>query len=475
MRSHRILLSILLLATVLRLWGLGTESLWLDEALTSRHMGTSFAQLVHDFLGNTQTIIYYLFEKVWCTAFGHTETALRFPSAIYGVLTVWAIFLLAEQLFSQAAAQWTAFLLAINPFAIYYSQDARPYAMFLLAAVFSLFFLLRFLRSPRKGVAWGYVISASIALYAHPLGLLLLLVHGVMILLFLEKTEWQVLRQTMGLMAATVVLYLPQLVLMWTAVINKIRGFGAASWIPEPRLYDLAKTLWQYFMSPYLAGFAIVLLVTAVIAVVRRDGTDRRGFYLCAILFFTSVPLLWIVSFLLTPLYVHRFTIPALASVMLVLGWWFATIKWRWRIINLCTYLLLTVHALFYYYTMMDKDPWRQTAQIVRDVVQRDNAIIFNESYTQIPFEYYFPLPSNATVIAPRSVDGIPSELDTASHVIFIRAYPVSKQDVTDSLVARAARDRIARPYVRVNDLTPRNPWAYWIADISVTRFDREP
>jgi mannosyltransferase len=475
LRSHRILLSILLLATVLRLWGLGTESLWLDEALTARHMGTSFVQIVHDFLGNTQTIIYYLFEKVWCTAFGHSESMLRFPSVIYGVLTVWAIFLLAGQLFSQATALWTAFLLAINPFAIYYSQEARPYAMFLLAAVFSLFFLLRFLRSSRKGAACGYVISATVALYAHPLGPLLLLVHGVAIMLFREKTEWRYLRQTMGLIAAAVVLYLPQLVLMWTAVINKIRGFGAASWIPEPKLQDLEETLRQYFMSPYLAGFAFVLLATAIILVVRRGGTDRRGFYLCAILFFASVPLLWIVSYFLTPLYVHRFTIPALAAVVLILGWGFAAMKWRWRVGVLSVYLLLSMQALFYYYTTTDKDPWRRTAQIVREIARPGDAIIFNASFTQIPFEYYFPIPPNVAVIAPWSMEEIPAGLDAAPRVVFVRAYPVSEKEITDSLYARAARGRLTNPTVRVNDLEPQNPWAYWIADISVTRYDREP
>jgi mannosyltransferase len=475
MRAYRILLLILLLATVLRLWGLGSESLWLDEALTARHMETSYVQLVHDFLGNTQTILYYLGEKAWCMAFGHTEAALRFPSVIYGVLTVWAIFLLAGQLFSRAAALWTAFLLAINPFAIYYSQEARPYAMFLLAAVFSLFFLLRFLRSPRKGAAWGYVISATIALYAHPLGPLLLLVHGAMIVLFREKAEWRYLRQTMGLMAAVVILYLPQLILMWAAVINTIRGKGAASWIPAPALRDIVETFRQYFMSPYLAGLAFAMLIFAVIVVLRRGRADRRSFYLCAMLFFAFVPLLWIVSILLTPLYVHRFTIPALASVMLILGWGFAAMKWRWRVVALCAYLLLTVHALFYYYTMIDKEPWRHTAQIVREIVQPGDAIILNAPYTQVAFEYYFPVSPYVTMIAPWSVGGIPAGLNTARHVVLVRAYPFTKQAITDSLYARAARGRLINPTVRVNDLSPQNPWSYWIPDIWVTRYDCEP
>jgi len=256
---------------------------------------------------------------------------------------------------------------------------------------------------------------------------------------------------------------------------DKVKGKGAASWIPVPALRDFVETFRQYFMSPYLAGFAFALLIMTVIIVVRRGRADRRGFYLCAMLFFASVPLLWIVSFMLTPLYVHRFTIPALASVMLILGWGFAAMKRRWRAVVLCAYLLLTVHTLFHYYTMTEKDPWRRTAQIVREIVRPGDAIIFNAPYTQVAFEYYFPVSHDITMIAPWSVGGIPAGLDTARRVVFVRAYPFSKQEVTDSLYARAARGRLTNRTVRINDLAPQNPWSYWIADISVTRYDREP
>jgi uncharacterized membrane protein len=475
LRSHRILFLILLLATALRIWSLGTESLWLDEVLTARHIGTSYIQIIQDFRGNSQTVIYYLCEKAWCMVFGQTEVALRFPSVIYGVLTIWAIFLLAAQLFSRSAALWTAFLLAINPFAIYYSQEARPYSLFLLAAVFSLYFLLRFQQQPNKGTAWGYVISTNVALYAHPLGPLLMLVHGTTVLLFCEKTEWRYLRKTLGLMVMAFVLYIPQLILMWTAIIDKIRGKGGASWIPEPILWDLVETFRQYFMNPYLAVFAFALLIAASIILLRQGGSDRRGFYQCASLFFASIPLLWIISFLLTPLYVHRFTIPALAAVILILGWCFNAIKGWGRIVVLGFYLLLTGHALFNYFTKTDKDPWRQTAQIVRENVRPGDAIVFSAPFSSAALEYYFPASQDVTVIAPWSVGKISAQLDSAPRVIFVRAYPFSKQEVTDSLYARTARNRIAFPTVHINDLAPQNPWSYWIADISVTRYDREP
>jgi len=475
MRSSLVLIIILLLAAALRLWGLGTESLWLDEALTAHRASTSVAQLVHDFRGESQTLLYFLGEKAWCAVFGRSEAALRFPSAVFGVLTVWAVFLLAQQLFSTAAALWSAFFLAINPFAIYYSQEARPYALLLLAAVLSLYFLLQFLRSRSPAAICGYLISASIALYSHPLGPLLLLVHGAMIFLFREHAEGRYLRRTMGLVAAACVLYLPQLVFMWLAIMNKAKGTGPASWIPKPGLINLVDTIRQYFMSPYLAGFAFAFLILTLVIFLRKGRADRRGFYLSAVLFFAFVPLLWIVSFVLTPLYVVRFTIPALIAVLLVLGWGLAAMKLRWRMTALCVYLLLTVHALYAYYTMTDKDPWRRTAQLLREKVQPADLVVLNAPYIKLPRDYYDSAPSGVMVVAPRSLQEIPVALDTVKCVWFVRAYPFSRQGLTDSLYVRAARGRTIGLTVHVNDLERQNPWSYWIADISVTHYDREP
>ena len=445
----------------------------MDEALTARHMKTGFVQLVHDYVGNTQTILYYLGEKVWCTVFGCSEVALRFPSAVFGTLTVWAIFLLARQIFSQSAALWSALLLAINPFAIYYSQEARPYALFLLAAVFSLCFLYEYLRSPGRGAAWGYVISASVALWVHPLGPLLLPVHGAMVAFFHPNADGRHLQRTVGLMVAVSVLYLPQLALMWKAVADTARGLGSASWIRLPGLRDITGMWRQYFMSPYLAGFALLILVAAVFA--YRARTDRRGLYLCAMLFFAFVPLLWIVSHVVAPLYVPRFTIPALAAVLMVLGWSAASMRLRWRVAVLSIYLLLTAQALSAYYTKTDKDPWRRTALVVREETRPGDAIVINASYARAAFDYYFALSHEVNVIAPWSVGEISAALNTAPRVIFVRAYPFTHHEITDSLYARSARGRKIGSTVNINDLAPQNPWVYWIADISVTRYDQDP
>jgi hypothetical protein len=106
--------------------------------------------------------LYYFLEKLWCAAAGTGEWAVRFPSAVYGVAAVLGTFLLARALFSPVVGLYAALFMAVNPFAVYYSQEARPYALFLAAAVFSVYYVLEVLRNGTRGSRVGYLVSTAV-------------------------------------------------------------------------------------------------------------------------------------------------------------------------------------------------------------------------------------------------------------------------------------------------------------------------
>lgn len=161
------LLLILALAAGLRLYGLGEESLWGDEGLTiNRILGTSYGGFLHRGPLETQGPLYYLLNKAWCDAFGLSVEALRFPSAIFGVLGVLTIYHLGRTMFDRRAGLLAALFLAVNPFALHYSQEARPYSLFMLTGVASAYFMVRLMGQFRLGDALGYVVATLAALDA---------------------------------------------------------------------------------------------------------------------------------------------------------------------------------------------------------------------------------------------------------------------------------------------------------------------
>lgn len=146
---------ILLLALSLRLINLN-QSLWLDEAF--QYKSTYFFSL-KDLLtvylpGDFNPPLSYLINFGLGKVFGYSEIALRLPSVIFGVFTVWLVYKISQRKI------WPALLLATSGLHIYYSQEARMYSLAALAVTASWYFL--------KQRQWaGYALAGLAAIYSH--------------------------------------------------------------------------------------------------------------------------------------------------------------------------------------------------------------------------------------------------------------------------------------------------------------------
>ncbi|MEK7127563.1 MAG: glycosyltransferase family 39 protein [Patescibacteria group bacterium] len=127
---------ILILGFILRLINLN-QSLWLDEAITAITVkNLPLLDIIPKFsLGDFHPPLYYLILKLWTNVFGYSEIALRMPSVIFGVLTVFFIYKLG--------GKKAALFMALNPLAIYYSQEARMYGLAAFAVTAAVFFFRR--------------------------------------------------------------------------------------------------------------------------------------------------------------------------------------------------------------------------------------------------------------------------------------------------------------------------------------------
>lgn len=110
--------------------------------------------------------LYHLLLREWLEAFGRDSSA-RWLSVLLGLLTVFAVWRLASLLTNRRAALWSALLMALLPFNILYSQEARAYSLFVLASALSmwLFFAARETNNPRQW-AW-FVLASLVGMYSH--------------------------------------------------------------------------------------------------------------------------------------------------------------------------------------------------------------------------------------------------------------------------------------------------------------------
>jgi len=109
--------------------------------------------------------------------FGYTPWALRYPSALFGILTVLGLFLLTKELFKDdKLALLSSFLLATSVWHIIFSRIAFRAILAPLALTWAIYFLVKAFNSKRftlysalGGLVFGLGLHSYIAYRAMPL------------------------------------------------------------------------------------------------------------------------------------------------------------------------------------------------------------------------------------------------------------------------------------------------------------------
>lgn len=158
MLTKEALFAIILLSLVLRFIVIN-QSLWLDEAIGALIAKShSYQEIVLKFpLADNHPPLYYLALKGWTDIFGYSEVALRSLSVLFGTLTVIFVYKVADLISKKKKIVFplaSALFLATSPLHIYYSQEARMYAMAGFLGVAAIYYFLKTIKGKEKYTDW---------------------------------------------------------------------------------------------------------------------------------------------------------------------------------------------------------------------------------------------------------------------------------------------------------------------------------
>jgi mannosyltransferase len=159
---------LVVVASVIRILVINDQSYWQDEALTAYEAGLPFGAMIHTVLHfETTPPLYFVAIWIWGHLFGTGEIALRSFSTLAGIALVPIAYLAARELASRRAGVIAAALVAVNPFMIWYSQEARSYMLVAALSGAAFLWFIRARRDPsRRNLTWWGVL-ASLSLMAH--------------------------------------------------------------------------------------------------------------------------------------------------------------------------------------------------------------------------------------------------------------------------------------------------------------------
>ena len=150
---------IVLAALVIRFHELGAKSFWLDELLT---MHQARFDTINEVLAWAEQWLYHPplhFVLTWLLRpFGADEWIVRLPAAIAGTAAVATIVGIGVAAGRTTAGLIAAAWVAALPFTVWYSQDARPYALILLWTSLQMLAAAWVVRTDRT-LAWAALVA----------------------------------------------------------------------------------------------------------------------------------------------------------------------------------------------------------------------------------------------------------------------------------------------------------------------------
>ncbi|MFT3865327.1 MAG: glycosyltransferase family 39 protein [Solirubrobacterales bacterium] len=189
------LASLIAAGAAIRFAPLGVQSFHHDEVITvMRVIPGSFGQMLHEVKASeSNPPLYYVLAWGWARAFGRDEWGIRSLSALLGSLTVPLGYPIGRQLASRRVGLILTAILAFDPMLIWYSQEARSYALLVLFGALSFLFFLRALDTRRGRDLALWALTSALALGSHYFAFFLVGIEAVWLLVALRDRRKAVL------------------------------------------------------------------------------------------------------------------------------------------------------------------------------------------------------------------------------------------------------------------------------------------
>lgn len=231
---------VLLVGFTLRALDLDHFGLWIDEAFSVRLAQRGPADILAGTAVDQHPPLYYLLLWGWMHLTGLSDFAIRFLSVSFGVLTLAVTYRLGRDWLGPRGALLAVTLLAVAPFHIRYSQEARMYVFLGCWGMLLALVAFRLLRGPsHRGLPWALTALTAAALYTHYFAGFVVVGQALVLgALSLSRTAGAAPRRGLAHLALGGVLFLPWLPVFLAQVSNH-----AMPWLAKPTPRTLAESL----------------------------------------------------------------------------------------------------------------------------------------------------------------------------------------------------------------------------------------
>ncbi|WP_298821390.1 glycosyltransferase family 39 protein [uncultured Roseibium sp.] len=420
------LAAVLLISAALRFVNLDRTSLWYDEAVSWSQSNGSFSELLTAVSADNYPPLHNIILWLTMPFLGDSEIALRVPSAILGTIAVWLTYLVGRSIGSQRLGLLAAALLCFSPFHIWYSTEARMYALLATCGLGFLLSVLNVLKQPSRKWLVLLTIFGALFLYSHIYALLAFAPVGLTCAAYALRDVIKNRSLTGSpavaaciAMGASAIAFFPWLLIL----AGRARSVAADGfWIAFPDLNFLKNMAFAISGSLeliiLLLGFAAIFLVKLIYETAIRLGSATRSSQNLAILLaytFGPLVLAYVYSVLVQPILFDRYLIAAWPGFLLLASAGACSLQIRLLPPALvAASLILSYSELSFTLTEKIRPEWREIVQDYREQKMPNDKLVLYKGFAAPALEYYLREPS-AFKATEKSMQPAELSLDTES------------------------------------------------------------
>lgn len=465
-RHGLLLVAILALALLVRCHRLMEEGLWTDEMISL------YGSNPEQSLRRTYDVLHFWDQSppfypvllwLWLKLTGFTDLHARLLSVVGGLLSLVALERLVADLLSRRTALLVTLIVALTPYHIYFSREARSYIWALLLATLFLHAALRRLLGDHSlRCRLGLIASGALFLYASYFSFFLLAsVSLLAALLSLRHSRLSDLRPWILDFSAIGLLFIP-----WLIPFLRILGYhnGATS-SPSP---DYLLQVLSVFSASASAGFLLVVAYVALLAIglwagVRSRFSDLRSHVCLAALFLfgSSYGLMLVKSLTGRNIlngFAFSYIIVLFPLYVVVLATFLDRLRFRFAALFALVFLAaIPLSGQAWSHSALLKrqaEPYRETAALVARAIADDQRILVATPYIQ---EFYF----SRHGLSDRLID--PRQLEqSAARSAPERLWIVDSYDLKADEMLASVRDRFAVQILSQQAVAaPHSDWTF--------------
>ncbi len=375
----------------------GRHSMWFDEAYSAYFANRDFNQLLHDLVTDEANMgPYYLLLWGW-RQFSNSDVWLRSLSIVGTVAAVWLVWAVTSRWASRAAAAAAVCMLALNPFVLTWTVQARGYTLVIALTVLVIWLadLVRTTTLTRYAVALG--VTAAVLVATNFATVFIVIAAAGCTLAFGDREK---LVRPLGIGAlVSSILFAP---FGYAFLTNR----SQVSWIPELTVQRFISSTNMALGGKFTsATLAIGLLVLLAMLARLREPRVRPVAVMLLVSIVTGVVGLVLVSIIVQPLFVNRYLIGILPIATIGAAIGFDAIRPpRWHVAALA---LLPLAALVGAIvrpsstTQTNLEDYRSAARLIEASVTDGDAVIDVDGHTSVTLGRYLESPDSIIALVP--------------------------------------------------------------------------